>query len=724
MMRAYNQIMDRIGDERLSLLSDLSRYALWSPIFLGLGIALYFTRAKEPESLAFSLVWALFFLLMALFSYLKRDVMRRGRYSYLFFFYCFLIAGGFFVADWRVERIQSPQLDGEAFNVSLEATVHNISKTDSGYRLYLKDIKTDDTRIDHLSAVRITKRGQDKPDFKAGDRVQMRANLMGPSPPFYPGGFDFQKHAFFEQIGAYGYNLSLIEVVERGQSNPSFVFENWRGIIENRVSNIIEASDRASIITTFMTGERDAISDTALQAIRDSGLAHLLAISGLHVGFVAGLVFFFVRLCLACIPSLALRWPIKKIAAFTAFMAALFFTIMVGASVPTQRALLMSGLVLFAVMIDRQAISLRLVAIAAFLILLLQPEELLKPSFQLSFAAVTALVCFYEYLRPALKDFYQDAGILKKALGYFLGLIITSFIAGLATAPLTLAYFGHVALYGILANMLALPVMGVIIMPFLILAYLLMPLGLAQWPVMMMDYGIQWLLGVAFYVSSMDGASLDFSIWQADFVYYLMVGLLLIELARAVSLKMAGAILILFSIIVAFQIRAPFLLMSNHLNLIAAKDEAGLYWFYEGREAEKFMKSVWLDAMKQDFSPRWPLEANSYKARFMETPIRCDQSSCIYDYKGLIIAFPRAIQAYEEDCQNADIVIARKHYHCEKAQWYSYRDWRDQGVIAAYHKAFKMDRARAGNIEFITTQSMRAKRPWTGATSLSNNKND
>ncbi len=165
-----------------------------------------------------------------------------------------------------------------------------------------------------------------------------------------------------------------------------------------------------------LTGERGAIPETTLQAMRDSGLAHLLAISGLHVGLVAGLLFFAVRALLALVPALALNHPIKKWAAVAAGLGAFAYLLLTGATVPTQRAFLMIGLVLLAVVLERTALSFRLIASAAVVVLAIAPESLLSPSFQLSFAAVAALIAVYELVRDRRHRVFAD--LLGRAVGF------------------------------------------------------------------------------------------------------------------------------------------------------------------------------------------------------------------------------------------------------------------------------------------------------------------
>ena len=242
--------------------------------------------------------------------------------------------------------------------------------------------------------------------------------------------------------------------------------------------------------------------------MRDAGRAHLLAISGLHIGLVAGILFIGVRALLALVRPWALVYLIKKWAA--AITGAFAYALIAGATVPTLRAIMMVGLVLTAVMLDRRGLSMRLLAWAALAILILQPESLLGPSFQMSFAAVTALIAAYEFLSQRRRYRADGASALppwlRKGGLYLSGVALTTVIAGAATAPFAMYHFNRIADYGLTANLVAVPVTAMWVTPWAVAAFLLMPSGLeAVWPAAL-GQGIEILIGVADPVSSWRGA--------------------------------------------------------------------------------------------------------------------------------------------------------------------------------------------------------------------------
>ena len=349
----------------------------------------------------------------------------------------------------------------------------------------------------------------------------MCASFFAPPPPrpAAPGAFDFARFAYFQGLGAVGFALGdARRIAPSGQDGPpnesidapSGSMERLRYAIAERIRAAL-TGERGAVAVALITGFREGIPESVEQNMRDSGLAHLLAISGLHVGLVAGTVFLLVRGGCALVPAIALRWPIKKWAAVSAAAVAFGYLFLAGATEPTQRAFLMLLITVIGICLDRGSISMRLVAWAALFILLLSPESLLSVSFQLSFAAVTALVAVYETI-TARREWAANEPARVQSAGsrfprYALQLGLSSMIATLATAPFALYHFNRVAGYGLLANLAAVPLTAFVIMPLGLLAVFLMPLGLEAGPLYLMGQGIGAVLWVARQVASLPGAA-------------------------------------------------------------------------------------------------------------------------------------------------------------------------------------------------------------------------
>jgi len=673
-----------------------------APVFLAIGIALYFDRTTEPERFIDAFVLGVVLIIMSGLSYIRSSGLY-ARFMAAFLMMMSFVAFGFGLADYRTSSIQTPMLKEKIFGSVVTAIVTDIEKQERATRLYLQIEKSSDSEVKALKNIRVSHRGEIPETLKAGDLVELKVVLNPPSKPLYPGGYDFGRVAYFKQIGAVGYSISDISIIKEGQG--TYFFENARQTLSKTIYAHIEKDENASVINAFMTGEKKAIPEPVLERIRASGLAHLLAISGLHVGFVAGIIFFLVRGLLALNPYMALEWPIKKIAALFALLGAAYFTFIVGAAVPTQRALIMTGLVLFAVLIDRTAISMRLVALAALIILIIKPEELLNLSFQFSFAAVVALVWFYQMAGGALGYYYATSNWALKAVLYFVGLALTSLIAGLATAPFSLFYFNHFALYGVLANMLAVPVMGMIVMPFVLFTYLFMPLGIEALPLAIVDYGVTWILAVADYTASLEGAVIELPSWpHSAFILFVLSGVFLCLFKGIVS-KLCALACILMGILMAYQIDYPDIIINAEKDIIAVRDSTNEYWFSNVRR-EKFMTDMWMSRFHQTEKHRWPKKEESQK----NAPIQCDDQGCLYFKEADIIAFPKSIDAIFTDCTKADFVIAQTYFkpkfNCYKEQWLTTRSLKKYGTTLLYWQKEQQQ------FKSFTVQDAHGDRPW------------
>ena len=326
--------------------------------------------------------------------------------------------------------------------------------------------------------VRIRLRGADLPAM--GSQIAVFARLSPPSGPAAPGAFDFRRHAWFARIGGYGYALGAarVQTAAPQAATMGLWITSARQNIATRVRESAPGPSGA-VAAALITGDRSAIPLAVMTAMRDSGLAHLLAISGLHMGLVAAILFFGLRAIFTCCEAVTLRYPIKKWAAGAALCGALGYMVLTGATVPTQRAFLMTGLVLLAVMIDRTAISLRLVAWAAAVILLIAPQSLLGASFLMSFAAVVALIAVYEQgWRPLGGWFTGAAG--RRAGFYIGGVALTTIIAGVATGLFAMYHFGRIAHFGLAANLIAVPLIALWIMPWAVVSMVLRPFELEE----------------------------------------------------------------------------------------------------------------------------------------------------------------------------------------------------------------------------------------------------
>lgn len=473
------------------------RLFLYVPVFLAIGIGSYFALPREPTPPEWTALAALTLALATLARWLSEDLVP------------LLIAAtlalcGLLLAGHRAHQVAAPVLSHRYYG-AIEGRIVKIDRSASdAIRLTLDQVvleRTSRARTPHH--IRIALHG-DQGYFlpEPGQRIMTTGHLGPPPAPSEPGGFDFRRLAWFERLGAVGY--TRIPVLIAAPPDPTGQsLTRLRLRISNAVQDRIPG-DRGGFAAAILTGDRSGIPQSRIEDLRRSNLAHLLAISGLHMGLLTGFVFGLLRLAMALVPPFALRVPTRKLAALGALGAGGFYLALSGGNVATERAYLMVSVMLVAVLLDRRAISLRSVAMAATLILILRPEALVQAGFQMSFAATIALVAVFRFLSD---DRAWRDRLPRWALPV-VSVILCSVVAGIATAPIAAASFNRIAEYGLIANLLSVPLMGLVIMPAAVLAALLAPFGLEGLGLALMSPAIGWILTVAEQVGALEGAVL------------------------------------------------------------------------------------------------------------------------------------------------------------------------------------------------------------------------
>ena len=648
-VKILRQWGDKWGISRFSaaLVAERHRWALWSPVLLGVGIGFYFALPFEP-----SMTLGVGFLV--LFASLGLWMLHRFPGLAVLSWAATLVVLGLSLATLRTWWVAEPHLYLETGPVTVQGQVERIEDLERGQRVTLGHLTISRLRPDQTpKRVRIRLSAKELPAFRPGDWLEMRASLSPPPPPAMPGAFDFQRHSYFQGIGAVGFSFGAPKVVgqapERGINSLMFKFQHFRLDLARSIQAQVDG-ETGNIAAALMTGQRGAIPERILEDMRESGLAHLLAISGLHVGLIAGLVFFALRGVLALWPQVALSVPIKKWAAVGAILAAFGYAMLAGATVPTQRAFMMVALVLLAVLFERRAVSMRLVMWAALVILILAPESLLGASFQMSFSAVVALVAVYEALRER-GVFSRPAETWWGKIGrYVLGVAISTAVAGLATGVFAAFHFNRVADFGLAANIIAVPVMALWIMPWAIVAYLLMPLGFESLALVPMGWGIDVVLTTAAEVARWPGAVTLVPAFPVGGLSLIVLGGLWLALWRG-QVRFLGAPMALIGILAAYGVTPPDVLIHQDAKLAAVTDLNGDYAFSTLSSA-KFERAIWQRrAGAEEGGPHWRDLKNGAQE------VLCDAQGCIYRIAGSHIAFAKTEDAQLEDCRSAVLVV-------------------------------------------------------------------
>ncbi|PCI44175.1 MAG: competence protein, partial [Alphaproteobacteria bacterium] len=535
---------------------------LWVPVFFAMGIGGYFSLSAEPSLYQPAAVCAV--LALGLLAFWRYFMIRIILIALLFG------AGGAMTASMRSSALATPVLDKKLSPRWITGLVTDVRHYNTGkLHIVLKDPEI--SGAIPLYKVRIKVQKFDQLPHP-GDRISIRAGLLPPPPPTMPGDFDYARQIWFQGIGAVGYAISKPQIIEKGRDTWGLTNRHRLEMAEDIRETL--GGDVGGLAAALITGMRSGISFDVAENMRNSGLAHLLAISGLHMGLLCGAAFFFSRFLLSRSEYLTLRYPIKKWAAVIAIGAGMVYVFLSGGSTPTVRAFIMASILFLGVLTDRKAISLRLVAIAAMFILVFTPEAVLSVSFQMSFAAVVALVAAYEKVNIRWSSLSgQSRGWIRKT-GFYIGtMLFTTLVAELAIAPFALFHFNKLVQYGLLANLLAMPVMASWVMPCVVAYLLLAPFGLGQLALYPMSYGLEVIMYVAKTVSHAPGSySLVPSMGLIPLVMIILGGLWFA--IWWLRWRILGIPVVLTGIVAAFFTAQPDILIDNGGRLIGVRNAA------------------------------------------------------------------------------------------------------------------------------------------------------
>lgn len=509
--------------------------ALWVPVLFAVGIAIYFALPAEPAP------W----MLAAMGAGLGiggATCFRVGPVGRALLIGVMLPVLGIFAGGLRSVIVAAPVVGYER-TAALEGRVIGLTRSASN----LPRVLLDDVVIYGLdpsetpATIRISLgEGTDPAILAPGKRITGMARLSPPGGPSEPGGFDFRAIAWFERLGAVGYARTPMMEVEGSDAS---IFHQMafraRMALSAHIQSMVPGQNGA-FGAAILTGDRSGI-DRAVEAdLRVSTLYHLVSISGLHMSLLAAAIFAIVRYGLALVPWCALRWPLKKIAAVVALIGGAAYLVVSGSDVATQRSYVMTATVLVAVLLDRPAITLRSVALAALVVLVLAPESLTQAGFQMSFAATIALIAGFEGLRGLSWWQATQTDRRWRFAKPVIGIAMTSLVAGTATAPISAFHFNTMSQYGLLANLLGVPAMGLVVMPAAVVGLILAPFGLDWLPFTIMGWGIGYILEVAAFVSRLGGAVVGVKSGPGISLALLMLGGVFIALWRG-RVRWAGA---------------------------------------------------------------------------------------------------------------------------------------------------------------------------------------
>lgn len=650
-------------EARLIEEAEAGRPALWLPVAFGVGAAVYFAAAREPE------LWAAI-LAFALSAGLA--VAARRRFLALGLALGLAAAcGGFLAAKLATVRAEAPQL-ARPMRAEMVGRVELVEPRSAGRRRVTLAVERfgalDDEALPRR--VRVTLGG--KPALTAGDRISLDAYWRPPEGPVRPGGYDFARVAFYQGLGATAFgprNVTNHGPAEEAQG-PRAALERLRERLTTRISGAIGGPEGA-VAAALVTGVQGPIPQKTEDELRAAGLSHILSISGLHMALIAGTLFWLARAALALVPGVALAWPVKQIAAALALAGATFYLALSGAEVATQRSYVMIAIAFAAILAGRPALAPRNFAIAALAVLALTPEALLGPSFQMSFAAVAALVAWFELRRdrPATPPASQTR--LARfgrwiAAGAAIA-VMTTLVAGLATAPFAAYHFHRVTPYSLAGNALAGPLLSLIVMPSVVGGLMFAPLGLDGLWWGLMGLGLKGVLAIASAVAAWPGAERAVPAFGEVALVLFGFGLAWLCLWRT-ALRLAGVPMLGLALLLAMTPSRPDLVIDASGRMFAARGPDGALALAGVRPSD-FAARVWIAADgvmptgqggAAESSRAAPSDASRGAGASTAPAVRCDAYGCVAPLKGGgVAALVLDRRAFDEDCRAAALVVTR-----------------------------------------------------------------
>lgn len=616
---------------------------------------------------------------------------------------------GWSAAQLRTSMVDSPVIEREIGPISFAGRVSEVEREPGRIKVIMDHLRYDvDGPKQKPRRVRLSLPGKHGAP-RVGEVIMVRAVLSPPERPVVPGGFEYQRYLYFQRIGALGYTL---EPWQRSQLpvDPKLIvevrqsIEGLRRSISDRILEVVPG-DAGAVLVALVTGEQSLIPEKVQDHYRASGLAHLLSISGLHMTLLAAAVFFLVRRSLALWPAFALRYDLKKIAAWAALAATTFYVLISGMSVPALRAYIMVAVVIVAIFFDRRVISLRSVALAALALLALFPDALVGASFQMSFLAVIALVAMYEHFR--LKPRWRDAdGNLR--IGYAVGvyvaaLIVTDLVAGSVTSVLAAYHFNQVPVYSLVANVTAAPITGFWVMPLGVVALALMPFGWDAPVLHFMGEGIALINTIAATVAAWPNAQIHVPPMMPWALVSAIIGVVMICLWRG-RLRWIGAVPLIMAVAQPWLSAPPNLIVDESGRVLAVHDAKGGVALNTDRR-DRFVRSI-IKERYGESKARWPTGGQE-NARLGLT---CDALACNITQNETAATLALSADAITEDCGAAKIIIAPQQYvdMCRGTFVIDRANLRRNGAHALY---FKDGRAEIETVEDFTGDRVWSRKP-------------
>lgn len=633
---------------------DRGTVFLFLPVFAAFGTVTYFNCAVEPKLSA--IVSGLTVLFGCYMLAQARPIIR------LVVLFALAIVCGMLFAKMETIRADTAMLGSEV-TTRVTGRVSGMAKdAKGGWRLILDVIATERPAL-RFGPDRIIVSARTVPrDIKVGDGLKGLVHLRPQSGPMRPGNYDFAFYNYYRGIGANGFMLGKPERVEvPSKSGPVAAVllrvATIRQQLTQRILNNIKG-EPGDIATSLITGQRDGISDTTNEAMRLSGLSHVLSISGFHMALVAATIIGSLRAIMAFFPGISSRYPVKKFSAVIALFGSAFYLLLSGADVAAQRSFVMLAVMLLAMTADRAAISMRNLAIAACLTIAISPHEILGPSFQMSYSATAALIAFYGWwsdrqAKRAVRLYTYNHWLLalpEKALSHVGAIAMTSLVAGTASSIFAAYHFNNTAPFGLIGNALALPVLSVLVMPFAVLGLLAMPFELDWLPFAVMGRGIDVVIIIAKMVASQSPSG-NLGLMPQTTLLLMSIGLVLL-LFLSTFLRLCGIPLLVLAGLVMVCAQEPAVIISEDAKLVALRTAENNLAINRAA-ASAFNLNNWQQGYGAGEIIK-PTKGISAK----DTQFECEEKLCTArEPGGLVVAYTDDPSRMKQACEEGDIVV-------------------------------------------------------------------
>lgn len=542
-----------------------------------------------------------------------------------------LIPAGLLIASITIPASSNIMLSQTYRAVDISGEVRSLSYREDGrLQLVLDALRGAKlTPGDQGGSVRLAARPGKGGAPLAGERVTLEATIFPPSRPSYPGGFDFARYFFLRDIGGVGYATSPIqrpvgphqpEQTEAAMFAGQAMLARWRQSLQDYLLETLN-QPQSGLAVALTTGDKRAVPEPVRDAMTASGLAHMLAISGMHMAMVCGLVFFGLRYAAACMPRIALYYPVKQMAALGGLISGAVYLGLAGFPISAVRAYVMVAVMFVAVLAGREADTLRSLVLAALLVMLVSPASVVDIGFQLSFTAALGLILFYRRLRPVNQRLREREVVWwQRGLLYIAEAGVSSLVAGLVTAPLMLYHFNQFAPYSFLANMIALPLLSMVVMPGLLLALLLSPLSLDGVLLRLAGQGMEAIAGIAGRVAEQPHALLHIVAPPGIAVVVMLLAIFALLRSRQVRQAVPACVVALVAGSSGYWQVPPDVLVAEDRSAIAVRRDGQRWWLLKGRP-DNFHVEQWQQRSGETFTVHQPEMTT-------QSGWRCDAAGC------------------------------------------------------------------------------------------------